>query len=90
MGPSPPTAVYDGCSSSSIGIESGSPAADRAMPAWTCNKCGRVVSSTYDRNLVLLVHDHKTAECPHKDAPREQLRLTPDDEKMLEEMGVAW
>jgi len=59
------------------------------MPTWICPKCGAGVSSAFERNLELLVYDHKKFACALRNAPLERLTLTPQDLKFLEEVGIA-
>lgn len=61
-----------------------------AKTQWICPLCQEAVSSTFERNLALLVAEHEGALCPYKDLPREDLPLTREDAKFLEELKVGW
>jgi hypothetical protein len=60
------------------------------VPSWVCPRCSTCVSSAFDRNLYVLVLDHRLVECPNRDKPREAWAITKADEKFLEERKVSW
>lgn len=60
------------------------------MHKWICGLCGLCVSSAFERNLALLVREHKNLECPERDTPREKLPLNRADQRFLEELKIHW
>lgn len=60
------------------------------MSTWVCPKCSEAVSTAYQRNLPIMVREHKEAMCPARSAPPEELFLTKEDEKLLQELKVGW
>lgn len=60
------------------------------MPTWVCPKCSEAISSAFDRNLALLVNDHKSEECKARNLPPDKLLLTRQDMEFLVAAGISW
>lgn len=60
------------------------------MPKWVCRLCNQAVSSAFERNLQILVVEHKQLECPQRNTPVGELPLSSEDTKFLELLKVGW
>lgn len=57
------------------------------MPVWLCPRCGDSVSSAFERNLGLLVSEHKHV-CDKRQV-RERC-LTREDLQFLRDLKISW